>query len=266
MRQPHSRRQSAHSKYLTALSAIVLRRVLGSVVLGSVVLGSAVLGGVACQSSAPAESKEPAASKPAPVSAPAAQAPAAQAPAAQTAQPLKAAEVEPPAPSAVKLAGNPPAANPPAANEPTPAADAPKKGDAKQKAGDKAPAAAAPTASEKQGSVVSEDAFSAWLQTASPAKAGGPVQLEAVLVAKPPYHCNPEYPHKFKLNPAPGLTFPEETVRGMKVTPERSVLAIPVNAQSAGKPTISGTLSFSVCTAERCMVEKRDLSVALDVM
>jgi hypothetical protein len=105
------------------------------------------------------------------------------------------------------------------------------------------------------------------LQTASPAKAGGPVQLEAVLVAKPPYHCNPEYPHKFKLNPAPaGLAYPEETVRGMKVTPERSTLAIPVNAQSAGKPTISGTLSFSVCTEERCMVEKRDLSVALDVM
>ena len=114
---------------------------------------------------------------------------------------------------------------------------------------------------------MSEDAFSVWLQGASPAKAGGPVQLEAVLVAKPPYHCNPEYPHKFKLNPAPaGLAYPEDTVRGMKVTPERGVLAIPVNAQSAGKPTVSGTLSFSVCTEERCMVEKRDLSVALDVM
>jgi hypothetical protein len=209
-------------------------------VLGSVELGSVVLAGTACQGSAPAESKEPAANKPA--STPSAPSPAAPSPAAQTAQPLKVAA------------------------EPTPAADAPKKGDAKEKAADKAPAAA-PAAGEKQGAVVSEDAFSAWLQTTSPAKAGGPVQLEAVLVAKPPYHCNPEYPHKFKLNPAPaGLTYPEETVRGMKVTPERSVLAIPVNAQSAGKPTISGTLSFSVCTEERCMVEKRDLSVALDVM
>jgi len=241
MRQPHSRRPSAHGKYLAALSAIVL--------------SSGVAFGAACQSSAPPESKEPAASKPAP---------AAPTAAAQAAQPLKAAEAEAPAPSAaVKLTGNSPAASSPAA----PAAEAPKKGDAKEKAGDKAPAAAAPAGSEKQGAVVSEDAFSAWLQTASPAKAGGPVQLEAVLVAKPPYHCNPEYPHKFKLNPAPaGLAYPEETVRGMKVTPERSTLAIPVNAQSAGKPTISGTLSFSVCTEERCMVEKRDLSVALDVM
>jgi hypothetical protein len=229
------------------------------------VLSGAVLGGVAfgaaCQGSPPPASKEPAANKPAPVT---------PAPAAQAAQPLKAA-AEPsagsttaaaaPAPSAVKLAGSPQAAN-----QATPTADAPKKGDAKEKAGDKAPAGAA-AAAEKQGAVVSEDAFSVWLQTASPAKAGAPVQLEAVLVAKPPYHCNPEYPHKFKLNPAPaGLAYPEDTVRGMKVTPERSVLAIPVNAQSAGKPTVSGTLSFSVCTEERCMVEKRDLSVSLDVM
>jgi hypothetical protein len=178
MRQPHSPRQSAHSKYLAALSAILL---------SGVVLGVGALS-AACQGSAPAESKEPAANKPAAASA---------APAAQAAQPLKAAAepgsaaaapAEPPASAAVQLAGKPPAANEAAGAPPSPAADTPKKGNATAKAGDKAPAAAA---SEKQGSVVSEDAFSVWQQTASPAKAGGPVQLEAVLVAKPPYHCNP---------------------------------------------------------------------------
>jgi hypothetical protein len=87
-----------------------------------------------------------------------------------------------------------------------------------------------------------------------------------VLTAKPPYHCNAEYPHKFKLTAAPaGLSYSEETVRGMKVTPERSVMAIPVKADAPGKPTISGTLSFSVCTAERWMVEMRDVSLALEV-
>jgi hypothetical protein len=221
----------------------------------------AVLGALfacaACQSAAPTASREPpAASPPAALSPQSLSAQSAQ-PAAQAApQALKAA-VEPsaaaPEPTAVKLAANAPAAGAVAL------ADAPsaKKGDDK----------AAPAGKETQGTAVTEEAFSAWLQTTSPAKAGGPVQLEAVLVAKPPYHCNPEYPHKFKLNAAPaGLSYPEETVRGMKVTPARSVLAIPVNAQSAGKQTITGTLSFSVCTDERCMVEKRDLSVALDVM
>jgi hypothetical protein len=151
-----------------------------------------------------------------------------------------------------------------------PVAEATKPGDAKKPAeppkAAEAPASKGGDAKLTQGAVASDEAFSTWLQAESPAKAGGPITVEAVLTAKPPYHCNAEYPHKFKLNAAPaGLSYPEETVRGMKVTPERSVLAIPVKAEAAGKPTISGTLSFSVCTAERCMVEKRDLSLALDV-
>jgi hypothetical protein len=51
----------------------------------------------------------------------------------------------------------------------------------------------------------------------------------------------------------------------MKVTAERSVLSIPVQAQAAGKATVSGTLSFSVCTDERCLVEKRELALNLEV-
>jgi hypothetical protein len=117
-----------------------------------------------------------------------------------------------------------------------------------------------------QGSVVSEDAFSTWLQADTPVAAGTPGYVEAVLVANAPYHCNAEYPHKFKLNAAPpGITYPEEVVRGMAVTAERGVLRIPLSARQAGAATVSGTLSFSVCTEERCMVEKRELSLNLDV-
>lgn len=116
------------------------------------------------------------------------------------------------------------------------------------------------------GAVVNDDAFSTWLQAASPAPLGTPTHVEAVLVAKAPYHCNEEYPHKFKLNaPPPGVTYPEETVRGMQVTPERGVLRIPLQAATPGLVKISGTLSFSVCTDERCLVEKRDLTLDLQV-
>lgn len=117
-----------------------------------------------------------------------------------------------------------------------------------------------------QGAVVQEESFSTWLQAVSPVTAGSPATVEAVLVAKAPYHCNAEYPHKFKLAAAPaGLSYPEATVKGMQVTAERSVLRIPVVAQSAGKPTVSGTLQFSVCNDERCLVEKRELSLNLEV-
>jgi hypothetical protein len=136
-------------------------------------------------------------------------------------------------------------------------------------AGSPAAASDAPPAGKaeaRKGAVVSEEAFSAWLQADSPLAAGALTHIEAVLVANPPYHCNAEYPHKFKLNAAPpGLTYPEEVVRGMQVSAARGVLRIPVQAKAAGAAAVSGTLSFSVCTEERCMVEKRDLTLNLDV-
>jgi hypothetical protein len=117
-----------------------------------------------------------------------------------------------------------------------------------------------------QGTVVQDETFSTWLQAVSPVAAGSPATVEAVLVAKAPYHCNADYPHKFKLAAAPaGLAYPEATVKGMQVTAERSVLRIPVVAQSSGKSTVSGMLHFSVCNEDRCLVEKRELSLNLEV-
>jgi hypothetical protein len=151
--------------------------------------------------------------------------------------------------------------------QPNVAAAAAEKGNQQGSAKQPAPAGdSAKKGAAQQGSVISEDAFSTWLQADAPVAAGTPGYVEAVLVANAPYHCNAEYPHKFKLNAAPpGITYPEEVVRGMEVSAERGVLRIPLSARQAGAATVSGTLSFSVCTEERCMVEKRELSLNLDV-
>lgn len=172
-------------------------------------------------------------------------------PAEHAAQPTGAAPNTAPAPGAAGArVGLAKYEEPSAGATPSPQADAPQ-------------AAAGQTV---QGAVVQEESFSTWLQAVSPVTAGSPATVEAVLVAKAPYHCNAEYPHKFKLAAAPaGLSYPEATVKGMQVTAERSVLRIPVVAQSAGKPTVSGTLQFSVCNDERCLVEKRELSLNLEV-
>lgn len=130
------------------------------------------------------------------------------------------------------------------------------------------PAAAPSTApvGELRGPVVTEDAFSIWLQADGPAVAGKPASVKAVLIAHPPYHCNEEYPHKFKYSAAPeGLSYPKKDARGMKTTAKKGVLNIPVQAKAAGTATVSGKLLFSVCTEERCLVEKQDLSLALVV-
>jgi hypothetical protein len=214
------------------------------------IVGTAlVLGAIACQGEpAPRVESEPA-KPPVSVTAPS----SAVAPSAPGAQ-VGLAKYEEPGPAGASRAGTNTAA--PASPSPAPrdrvAADAPSK--------------AAAGGQTVQGAIVAEAPFSVWLQAQSPLAAGTAGTVEAVLVAKAPYHCNADYPHKFKLGAAPtGLTYPEATVKGAKITPERSVLAIPVQAQAPGKATVSGTLQFSVCNDERCLVEKRELALELEV-
>lgn len=135
-------------------------------------------------------------------------------------------------------------------------------------AGDKGSEAApaASTRERKRGSAVSEEPFSAWLEGDVPLAAGQPATLRVVLQAKPPYHTNAEYPHKFTLGAAPaGMTYPTPVVKGMQVTPAEGVLPVPVVAGAAGSATVKGLLSFSVCTDERCLIEKRELALDVDV-
>ncbi len=155
-----------------------------------------------------------------------------------------------------------------ASNEPGGAGFAPKQGGAVEPppSAGSPPRGAEGRATETRGTMVEQEAFRAWLQSSGEAKAGETAPLEAVVVAKGSYHINAEYPHKFKLGEPPqGLSYPQSVVRGMKTTPERGVLAIPVKAESAGTSEVTGKLSFSVCTEERCLVEKQDLSLALIV-
>ncbi|HNS95575.1 MAG TPA: hypothetical protein PKL73_01400 [Polyangiaceae bacterium] len=118
----------------------------------------------------------------------------------------------------------------------------------------------------KKGADASAASYSAWLQSAGPYEAGKQGALTVVLVAKDPYKCNDKYPYKFKLDPpGAGISYPQDTVRGMQVTPKRSTLSVPFVPAQAGPATVSGTLHFSVCTEERCLIEQAKLSVTVNV-
>jgi hypothetical protein len=133
-------------------------------------------------------------------------------------------------------------------------------------AGDK-PAAAPKAAREpRKGPAVSEEPFAIWLEGETPLDKDQPATVRVVLQAKPPYHCNAEYPHKFTLADAPaGFSYPTAVVKGMKVTEMEGVLPVPIVAGAPGQASVKGKLAFSVCTAERCLVEKRDLALDLEV-
>ncbi|MCA9641041.1 MAG: hypothetical protein H6718_22335 [Polyangiaceae bacterium] len=129
----------------------------------------------------------------------------------------------------------------------------------------KAEPAAEKPAEEKKGAEATGDSFGAYL-AGGKYTAGKPGTLTAVLTAKGEYHCNDKYPYKFTLDPAPaGVTFPETVVKGMNVSEKRSTMAIPFTPSEKGAKTISGTLAFSVCNADRCLIEKQKLTITVNV-
>lgn len=173
----------------------------------------------------------------------------------------KTTEAKPKAPGATQVTRGTAPAPPKSGETKAPAAKTAKTTEASKTA----PSPPSPEAPLK-GPIVSEEAFSVWLQSEGPTSAGKPASVRAVLVANEPYHCNTEYPHKFKYADAPeGLNYPKKDARGMKTTAKRGELVIPIEAKAAGEATVSGKLSFSVCTEERCLVEKQELKIALVV-
>lgn len=142
---------------------------------------------------------------------------------------------------------------------------------------DKAPAATSAAAGTKigqpgaeqrlvTGAAVSGEGFKIQLQTLSPQVVGKPGHLIVTLEASAPYKCNEKYPYKFKFEPVDGVSFPNETVRGMDVKKDSASMSVPFSPQSAGNQSVSGDLSFSVCTDDKCLVEKQRLTVSFDVL
>jgi hypothetical protein len=88
-----------------------------------------------------------------------------------------------------------------------------------------------------------------------------------VLDAKAPFHVNDQYPIKFKAKEGAGVKFAAPVVGKDKAKLEamRATMPVAFTPESAGQHTVSGQLSFSVCTDENCLMEKRDLSLVVEV-
>ncbi len=154
---------------------------------------------------------------------------------------------------------------PPAAEEPRSASNAaaPKAAPASENAS--APAAAAADGAPAAGTPrVTDAAFEVSLEAPQPLKAGQAGSVDVVLVAKAPFHVNDQYPIKLKLKETPGVKYANLTITKDAAKVENMKAVMPVAfTPEAGKRTVAGTFSFSVCTEDKCLMEKRDL--ALDV-
>ncbi len=158
---------------------------------------------------------------------------------------------------------------PPAAEEPRSASNAVTP-QAAPPVADAASAAAAPAAADTPAvgaAKFTDAAFEVSLEPKGAAKAGQPSTLEVTLVAKAPYHVNDKYPIKLKLKETPGVKFDKLIVGkdAAKVEQAKAVMPVSFTPDGAGKRTVAGQFAFSVCTDDKCLMEKRDLLLDVNV-
>jgi hypothetical protein len=159
---------------------------------------------------------------------------------------------------------------PPAAEEPRSASNAASPQPSPQ-AANPAGAAAAPTSPEAAAaptgaSKFSDTGFDLSIDAKGNLKAGQAGAVEVVLTAKAPYHVNDKYPIKLKLKETPGVKY-ENLIVGkdaVKLEAMKAVMPVSFTPDGAGKRTVAGQFAFSVCTEDKCLMEKRDL--LLDVV
>jgi hypothetical protein len=115
-------------------------------------------------------------------------------------------------------------------------------------------------------SKMSEPNFDLSINPKGAYKAGQAATVEIVLDAKAPFKVNDKYPYKFKVKEGGGVKYPAAVIKeGVKLEKTRAVLSVPFTPESDGKKEIAGRFDFSVCTPERCLIEKRELTLAIDV-
>ena len=131
-------------------------------------------------------------------------------------------------------------------------------------------ASAAPLDTTKPAAPASEfheDTFDLALRPVGSYSAGKPGSAEIVLVPKGGYHTNDKYPYKFKTATPSGVAFraPVFTKDDVTLDEKRATMKLDFTPDSVGEKTVAGQFAFSVCSAEKCLVEKRDLTLKLAV-
>jgi hypothetical protein len=116
-----------------------------------------------------------------------------------------------------------------------------------------------------QSPVVSGEGFRVYLQAVSPIAVGQTHDFHAVVDPQFPFKSNDKYPLRFVTSNIYGVTMTNTPVARASITKERTKLTIEVTGARPGKGSLEGTLHFSVCTDEKCLVERASLQVAFDV-
>jgi hypothetical protein len=130
---------------------------------------------------------------------------------------------------------------------------------------------AAATAAATAGPTAEAEFWQVSLEAPATFRAGEPAAARVRIAARGGYHVNLDYPAAFV--PAPEATADFASARVRLESPEKTACAdhpadtcalaaqVPLTPRAGAELRVAGTLAFSVCTAERCLIEKAPLAV-----
>lgn len=147
--------------------------------------------------------------------------------------------------------------------DPEPSGD----GDRTATSGHEAPEKAAP-AKAPEGGGGANYAIATTPQTA-PFKVGSEGRVEVRLTGRNGYHVNQEYPIALTLQTAEGVKLAKtKLVRADASAFEeaQAVLPIALTPENAGRKALRGTLDFSVCNPQNCLLERQDVAVEIEAV
>ncbi|HEX4337422.1 MAG TPA: hypothetical protein VH062_16015 [Polyangiaceae bacterium] len=109
--------------------------------------------------------------------------------------------------------------------------------------------------------------FDLVMKPGGPVVAGQPATVVIAVDARGGYHVNDRYPYKFKPSEATGLTYasPAFSTEATKLEEKRATMTVSFTPDGKGDRTVAGKFAFSLCSADQCLIEKRDLALSVAV-
>ena len=112
-----------------------------------------------------------------------------------------------------------------------------------------------------------EPTFDLVMRPSGAVVAGQSSAVEIQVDAKNGYHVNEKYPYKFKPAVSPGVTYasPTFSADAAKLEEKRATMTVRFTPEDKGDKTIAGLFAFSLCSADQCLIEKRDVLLHVNV-
>jgi hypothetical protein len=121
--------------------------------------------------------------------------------------------------------------------------------------------AAEPAAKPAASAEVHETTFDLVMKPEGTVAAGQPATVAIQVDAKGGYHVNDKYPYKFKPAASPGVAYasPAFGTESTKLEEKHATMTVRFTPEGKGDKTVAGLFAFSLCSADQCLIEKRDI-------